>query len=310
MRRCVLTLILAVAVVAAGASPAAAQNGPVAQMAATCSDYSNQADAQRAADTRDADGDGIYCEALPCPCSTGGGGGGGGGGGNDEADRQRQRNADARADARRRAAARQRAAARRRAAAKRRAAKRKEERDRRQINASQWQIVDVVDGDTVKVERRAGPASKSRYTVRLIGIDTPETRKPGVPVECGGREATATMLAATFPSPTDTNADGLLDTEGGEGVSVSLTTDRSQDLYDSFRRLLAFIDVAPGAGVPAANGAGYDIGETIIAFGFSDVYVFDVDFARIGRFTNARTKAQAGGAGVWSLCGGDFHSEQ
>jgi hypothetical protein len=36
--------------------------------AATCDDYSNQADAQRAQDTRDADGDGIYCEALPCPC--------------------------------------------------------------------------------------------------------------------------------------------------------------------------------------------------------------------------------------------------
>ena len=37
---------------------------------ATCSDYPNQAAAQRAADTRDADGDGIYCESLPCPCST------------------------------------------------------------------------------------------------------------------------------------------------------------------------------------------------------------------------------------------------
>ena len=41
---------------------------PAAHAAATCSDYSNQADAQRAADTRDADGDGIYCESLPCPC--------------------------------------------------------------------------------------------------------------------------------------------------------------------------------------------------------------------------------------------------
>lgn len=47
---------------------------PSAAQAATCSEYSNQADAQRAADTRDADSDGIYCEALPCPCSNGGGG--------------------------------------------------------------------------------------------------------------------------------------------------------------------------------------------------------------------------------------------
>jgi hypothetical protein len=49
---------------------------PSGASAATCSDYQTQADAQRAADTRDADGDGIYCESLPCPCSTGSGGGG------------------------------------------------------------------------------------------------------------------------------------------------------------------------------------------------------------------------------------------
>jgi hypothetical protein len=41
---------------------------PGSVMAATCSDYADQADAQRAADTRDGDGDGIYCESLPCPC--------------------------------------------------------------------------------------------------------------------------------------------------------------------------------------------------------------------------------------------------
>lgn len=46
---------------------------PSSASAATCSDYSNQADAQRAADTRDADGDGIYCESLPCPCASGSG---------------------------------------------------------------------------------------------------------------------------------------------------------------------------------------------------------------------------------------------
>src|SRR4051812_6315595 len=36
--------------------------------AATCSQFSNQAAAQQAANTVDADGDGIYCESLPCPC--------------------------------------------------------------------------------------------------------------------------------------------------------------------------------------------------------------------------------------------------
>jgi hypothetical protein len=49
---------------AAEAQPAV----PIARAAAPCADYSNQAAAQRAADTRDAGGDGIYCESLPCPC--------------------------------------------------------------------------------------------------------------------------------------------------------------------------------------------------------------------------------------------------
>ena len=42
---------------------------PSAASAATCDDYPNQASAQRAADTRDGDGDGRYCETLPCPCA-------------------------------------------------------------------------------------------------------------------------------------------------------------------------------------------------------------------------------------------------
>ncbi len=37
--------------------------------AAGCSSHATQAEAQRAADTRDADGDGRYCESLPCPCA-------------------------------------------------------------------------------------------------------------------------------------------------------------------------------------------------------------------------------------------------
>lgn len=41
---------------------------PSVASAAVCADYPNQAAAQRAGDTRDADGDGVYCESLPCPC--------------------------------------------------------------------------------------------------------------------------------------------------------------------------------------------------------------------------------------------------
>lgn len=43
--------------------------------AAVCADYPDQAAAQRAADTRDGDGDGIFCQSLPCPCAKAGAGG-------------------------------------------------------------------------------------------------------------------------------------------------------------------------------------------------------------------------------------------
>jgi hypothetical protein len=49
-------------------SVSATATGPTGRASATCSDYSNQRDAQLNKDTRDADGDGIYCESLPCPC--------------------------------------------------------------------------------------------------------------------------------------------------------------------------------------------------------------------------------------------------
>ncbi len=99
-----------------------------------CSDYETQAEAQRAADTRDADGDGVYCENPPCPCA------GPTGRGEDRPAKPQQ---PAPQPSRTRA---QRLSAR---------------------------ITDVVDGDTVKV--RAYDARRPRYTVRLIGIDTPES---------------------------------------------------------------------------------------------------------------------------------------
>jgi hypothetical protein len=46
---------------------------PPEAQAATCVDYANQAAAQRAADTRDANGNGVYCDALKCSCLKPGG---------------------------------------------------------------------------------------------------------------------------------------------------------------------------------------------------------------------------------------------
>lgn len=66
-------LLLAFALVGAAIVAGPAPVGPPPAQAATCAGYASQAAAQRAADTRDADGDGVYCESLPCPCLKPGG---------------------------------------------------------------------------------------------------------------------------------------------------------------------------------------------------------------------------------------------
>jgi micrococcal nuclease len=47
-------------------------------------------------------------------------------------------------------------------------------------------VANVIDGDTIDVE-----IGGRTERVRLIGIDTPETKKPNSPVECWGPEASA-----------------------------------------------------------------------------------------------------------------------
>ena len=44
----------------------------------------------------------------------------------------------------------------------------------------------VVDGDTIRVAAR-----RREERVRYIGVDTPETVKPGTPVQCFGKAASA-----------------------------------------------------------------------------------------------------------------------
>jgi micrococcal nuclease len=49
------------------------------------------------------------------------------------------------------------------------------------------QVVRVIDGDTMEALYAGSPTRP--VTVRVIGVDTPETVKPGVPVRCYGKQA-------------------------------------------------------------------------------------------------------------------------
>jgi hypothetical protein len=80
MRRPPIAVALLLATLATALIPLVARlafastHRTAAHPSATCSDYSNQRDAQLNKDTRDADGDGIYCESLPCLKPGSGGG--------------------------------------------------------------------------------------------------------------------------------------------------------------------------------------------------------------------------------------------
>ncbi len=76
----------------------------------------------------------------------------------------------------------------------------------------------VVDGDTIKVL-----VDGRTVTVRLIGINTPETVKPSAPVECFGPEA-SDFAKSTL-----------------DGTRVTLELDPSQGEKDRYGRTLAYV---------------------------------------------------------------------
>jgi micrococcal nuclease len=133
------------------------------------------------------------------------------------------------------------------------------------------QVLDVVDGDTVKVAYRG-----SEVSVRVIGIDTPETVHPSEPVECGGPQASAA-------------AAGML-----TGKRVRLVFDPSQGRIDAYGRTLAYLQT-PGVG---------DFGLAMIRQGRAAEYTYDTSYARQTRYLAAQGTAQAAGRGIWNRCGG------
>ena len=84
---------------------------------------------------------------------------------------------------------------------------------------TQADVLEVVDGDTIKVQFANG----DKETIRLLGIDTPETHHPTKPVGCFGPEAE------------------LYSRENLLGRSVELEYDVER--YDRYKRTLAYVYV-------------------------------------------------------------------
>jgi len=145
-------------------------------------------------------------------------------------------------------------------------------------HATKATISRVVDGDTIKVKIEG-----QEKTVRLIGIDTPETHKPGVKVECGGPEASSYMKDI---APV--------------GAKVRLVSDPTQDKVDRYGRLLAYASI---------KGDSLQLDQ--LYAGNAEVYIYKgKPFQRADKFQRAEDVARRAKRGVWGHCNGDFHSEQ
>ena len=127
-------------------------------------------------------------------------------------------------------------------------------------------VTRVVDGDTIKV-RIAGRTE----TVRLIGVDTPETVDPRKPVQYFGEEASEFTKELAL------------------GEEVSLQTDPQCSNRDRYRRLLRYVYLSDGTLVNAE----------IVAQGYGFAYT-KYPFSRMKEFRKLERRARNEGRGLWA----------
>lgn len=137
-----------------------------------------------------------------------------------------------------------------------------------------YQVTNVVDGDTIKIDRDG-----QITTLRLIGMDTPETKDPRKPVQCFGQAASD-------------RAHTLLD-----GQRVRIAEDPSQDTRDKYGRLLVY--------VYTQDGTLYN--RRMIRDGYAHEYTYRVPYQLQREFQAAERQAREQGRGLWSpsTCNGD-----
>ena len=141
------------------------------------------------------------------------------------------------------------------------------------LNTDEWRrVVRIVDGDTIVVEVRG-----DNVTVRLIGLDTPETVDPRKPVQCFGKEASD-------------EAKQLF----GVGY-VRLETDPSQGLYDKYGRLLAYVYIPLNS-----IKEGLLVNKYLISEGYGHEYTYNLPYKYQAEFKAAEKEARENEKGLWA----------
>lgn len=127
-------------------------------------------------------------------------------------------------------------------------------------------VTEVADGDTLRT---------SIGRVRLIGVDTPETRDPRKPVQCYGPEASAyTKRRLT-----------------GRTVTIRLDTKQGTD-PDAFGRTLAYVYLGRE-----------HFNLTLVARGYARAFPFgNRTTDHRAEFARAEAGAKAAGLGLWGAC--------
>lgn len=133
----------------------------------------------------------------------------------------------------------------------------------------------VIDGDTVVLN-----INGKDETIRLIGINTPETKDPRKPVECFGYEASS-------------KAKELL-----ENKKVTLTPDSTQDTRDKYGRLLGYIHTE--------DGLFFNL--EMIKQGYAYEYTYNTPYKYQEDFKQAQNEAQQAKRGLWAsdTCNGEL----
>ena len=123
----------------------------------------------------------------------------------------------------------------------------------------------VVDGDTLVVRYQG-----ERHTVRLIGVDTPESVHPTAPVEHFGAEASAFTRARL------------------DGQTVELAVDPAGDTVDAFGRLPQFVYLE-----------GENFSATLIREGYGHA-IRGFNYSMRPEFIALENQARIQGRGLWA----------
>jgi endonuclease YncB( thermonuclease family) len=137
-----------------------------------------------------------------------------------------------------------------------------------QQNPGLYSVTHFSDGDTFSVDMNG-----KKETVRLIGVDTPETHDPDVPVQCYGPAASAYTK-------------NLIGSQ-----KVRLEADPTNQNRDRYNRLLRYVYLPDGRLIQ----------EEIIKNGYGFAYTL-FPFTKKNDFIKLQDQAKAAGKGLWGNC--------